>query len=54
MVYVNTGANVVGVKLSRWPVPQDPVMLTATLRAFDAITRHLAASGRRGKPPTLT
>jgi hypothetical protein len=35
----------VGVKLSSWPVPQDPVMLLATLRAFDAITAHLAASG---------
>lgn len=51
MMYVNTAANVVGVKLSRWPVPQDPVMLTTTLRAFDAITRHLAASGHRGKLP---
>jgi CubicO group peptidase (beta-lactamase class C family) len=51
MVYVDTAADVVGVKLSRWPVPQDPVMLTATLCAFDAITRRLAASGRRGKPP---
>jgi CubicO group peptidase (beta-lactamase class C family) len=45
MVYVNTAANMVGVKLSSWPVPQDPVMLSATLRAFDAITTHLAASG---------
>jgi CubicO group peptidase (beta-lactamase class C family) len=45
MVYVNTAANMVGVKLSSWPVPQDPVMLLATLRAFDAITAHLAASG---------
>jgi len=44
MVYVNTAANVVGVKLSSWPVPQDPVMLSSTLRAFDAITAHLAAS----------
>jgi CubicO group peptidase (beta-lactamase class C family) len=54
MVYVNTAADVVCVKLSSWPVPQDPAMLTATLRAFDAITRQLAASGHRGKPPTLT
>jgi CubicO group peptidase (beta-lactamase class C family) len=45
MVYVSTAADVVGVKLSSWPVPQDPVMLSATLRAFDAITTHLAASG---------
>ena len=45
MVYVSTAADMVGVKLSSWPVPQDPVMLSATQRAFDAITRHLAASG---------
>jgi hypothetical protein len=30
------------VKLSSWPVPQDPVMLASTLRAFDAIAGHLA------------
>lgn len=45
LVYVDTAARVVGVKLSSWPAPQDPAMLSATLRAFDAITRHLAASG---------
>ena len=45
MVYVDTAARVVGVKLSSWPAPQDPAMLSATLRAFDAITRHVAASG---------
>jgi len=42
MVYVDTAAQLVGVKLSSWPVPQDPVMLSATLRAFDAIAQHLA------------
>ena len=47
MVYVNTTAGMVGVKLSSWPVPQDPAMLSATLRAFDAITAHLAAAGTR-------
>ena len=47
MVYVDTAAQVVGVKLSSWPVPQDPAMLSATLRAFDAIAGHLAASGTR-------
>lgn len=46
MVYVDTAANVVGVKLSSWPVPQDPAMLTATLRAFGAITRRLTETGR--------
>jgi len=45
MVYVNTVANVTGVKLSSWPVPQDPAMLSATLRAFDGIAAHLAESG---------
>jgi CubicO group peptidase (beta-lactamase class C family) len=45
LVYVDTAARVVGVKLSSWPVPQDPVMLSATLRAFDAVTRHVAAPG---------
>lgn len=44
MVYINTAVNMAGVKLSSWPVPQDPVMLTSTLRAFDAIARYLTAS----------
>ena len=42
MVYVNPGARLVGVKLSSWPVPQDPAMLAATLQAFDAIAAHVA------------
>jgi hypothetical protein len=33
----------VGVKLSSWPVPQDPVMLSSTLRAFDAIAGCLGS-----------
>ena len=44
MVYVDIAAGVVAVKLSSWPVPQDPAMLSATLRAFDAITAHLTAA----------
>jgi CubicO group peptidase (beta-lactamase class C family) len=44
MVYVDTAANVVGVKLSSWPVPQDPAMLSATLRAFGAITEYLTGA----------
>jgi CubicO group peptidase (beta-lactamase class C family) len=37
MVYVDPAARLVGVKVSSWPVPQDPAMLAATLQAFDAI-----------------
>jgi CubicO group peptidase (beta-lactamase class C family) len=48
MVYVNPTARVVGVKLSSWPVPQDPAMLSATLGAFDAAAAHLATSAGRG------
>jgi CubicO group peptidase (beta-lactamase class C family) len=43
MVYINTAANVVGVKLSSWPVPQDPAMLSPTLRAFDAVAGYLGS-----------
>jgi len=48
MVYVDTAAGVLSVKLSSWPAPQDPAMLSATLRAFGAITEYLAADGQRG------
>jgi len=41
MVYVNRPAEVVGVKLSSWPLPQDPVKLYATLGAFDSIAAAL-------------
>jgi len=42
LVYVNPVARLVGVKLSSWPMPQDPAMLSATLRAFDAVAAHVA------------
>jgi hypothetical protein len=42
MVYVNAAARFVGVKLSSWPIPQDPEMLAATLRSFDAAASHVA------------
>jgi CubicO group peptidase (beta-lactamase class C family) len=45
MVYVNPRARVVGVKLSSWPVPQDPAMLSAALLAFDACAAYLAPRG---------
>jgi CubicO group peptidase (beta-lactamase class C family) len=44
LVYVNQAARLVGVKLSSWPVPQDPAMLSATLRAFDAAAAHVTTS----------
>jgi CubicO group peptidase (beta-lactamase class C family) len=47
MVYVNPAANLVGVKLSSWPVPQDAAMLFATLQAFDAVAAQLPPAGVR-------
>lgn len=41
MIYVNRPAEVVAVKLSSWPVPEDPAKLFATLRAFDTICAAL-------------
>ena len=41
LVYINRPAEVVGVKLSSWPLPQDPIKLFATLGAFDAIAAAL-------------
>lgn len=41
MVYINRPAQVVGVKLSSWPLPQDAAKLFTTLRAFDAIAAEL-------------
>ena len=41
MVYINRPAQVVAVKLSSWPLPQDAAKLFATLRAFDAIAATL-------------
>ncbi|MFZ0158000.1 MAG: serine hydrolase [Kineosporiaceae bacterium] len=44
MVYVEPATGTVGVKLSSWPDPQDPVKLRATIAAFRAIARTLASS----------
>lgn len=46
MVYINRPANVVAVKLSSWPLPQDPAKLFPTLRAFDAISAALLVEER--------
>jgi CubicO group peptidase (beta-lactamase class C family) len=43
MVYINRPAQVVGVKLSSWPLPQDASKLFPTLRAFDAIAAELGS-----------
>ncbi len=42
MIYINRPAQVVGVKLSSWPLPQDAAKLFGTLRAFDAIVRTMS------------
>jgi CubicO group peptidase (beta-lactamase class C family) len=41
MVYVDPASGMVAVKMSSWPVPQDPAMLSATLRALEAVPAHL-------------
>jgi len=41
LVYVEPSTATVGVKLSSWPVPQDPARLTATVAAFRAVARSL-------------
>ncbi len=41
MIYVNRTAQVVAVKLSSWPYPQDAGRLFPTIRAFDAISAAL-------------
>lgn len=41
MVYINRPAQMVAVKLSSWPLPQDPIKLYATLGAFDSIAASL-------------
>ncbi len=43
MVYVNRRADVVAVKLSTWPTPQDATMLFATLDAFDTAALELSS-----------
>jgi hypothetical protein len=47
LIYVNPPADVVGVKLSSWPVPQDPGMPAATLQLFDACAGYLAPGAAR-------
>jgi CubicO group peptidase (beta-lactamase class C family) len=37
MIYINRPAQLVGVKLSSWPLPQDAWKYFATMAAFDAI-----------------
>lgn len=41
MIYINRPAQVVAVKLSSWPYPQDAGKLFPTIRAFDAISAAL-------------
>ncbi|WP_411734016.1 serine hydrolase domain-containing protein [Paeniglutamicibacter sp.] len=48
MVYINRPAQVVGVKLSSWPHPQDASKLFPTVRAFDAIAATLGS-----EPPAV-
>ncbi|GAA3328944.1 serine hydrolase domain-containing protein [Paeniglutamicibacter sulfureus] len=52
MVYINRPAQVVAVKLSTWPVPQDPARLFPTLRAFDAIAAALLVEVETASAPT--
>ncbi|WP_223178817.1 serine hydrolase domain-containing protein [Paeniglutamicibacter gangotriensis] len=41
LIYINRPAQVIGVKLSSWPHPQDATKLFPTLRAFDAMAAAL-------------
>ncbi|SMY02407.1 serine hydrolase domain-containing protein [Brevibacterium antiquum] len=43
MIYMNPGANFVGVKLSSWGLPQDAAKLFPTIRAFDALAKAVSA-----------
>ena len=43
MIYMNPGANFVGVKLSSWGLPQDAAKLFPTIRAFDALATAISA-----------
>jgi CubicO group peptidase (beta-lactamase class C family) len=43
MVFVDQRTRTVGVKLSTWPMPQDPARFHDTLTAFRTIAGHLAA-----------
>lgn len=42
MIYINPGADVVGVKLSSWGLPQDAGKLFPTIRMFDALAKEVA------------
>ncbi|WP_231446026.1 serine hydrolase domain-containing protein [Brevibacterium zhoupengii] len=42
MIYMNPGANFVGVKLSSWGLPQDARKLFPTIRAFDALAKSIS------------
>ncbi|MGO1563802.1 MAG: serine hydrolase domain-containing protein [Brevibacterium aurantiacum] len=42
MIYMNPGANFVGVKLSSWGLPQDARKLFPTIRAFDALAKSVS------------
>ena len=39
MIYMNPGADVLGVKLSSWGLPQDAGKLFPTIRAFEALAK---------------
>ncbi|MGP7814648.1 serine hydrolase domain-containing protein [Glutamicibacter soli] len=41
MIYMDPAVKLVAVKLSSWPLPQDASKLFPTLRAFEAVARHL-------------
>jgi len=42
MIYINRPAQLVAVKLSSWPLPQDAWRFFATIRAFDAVAAWAA------------
>ncbi|UTM46315.1 serine hydrolase domain-containing protein [Glutamicibacter mysorens] len=42
MIYMDPATKLVAVKLSSWPLPQDASKLFPTIRAFEAISAHLA------------
>jgi len=51
LVHVNRLAGVVAVKLSTWPVPQDPAKLFPVLRAFEAISAALVVEAETASAP---
>jgi hypothetical protein len=54
MVYINRPAQVVAVKLSSWPHPQDASKLFPTVRAFDAIAAALLVETRTVPEPVAS